>query len=305
MNANQKKSKSTKNRGIGIQNATRTSGNVWEQFEEKDFYTTAEIILAVQSTVDMGNAVVISYPIPSNINGALQLSFFLFSRNKIDGFYHLMPPFTRIKSPINTYKEVEAINACPAKFNINAQSGESLGDINIVTRLRLFRDEVPCIDNVVRWRDELYLKMDQLLSIYPREPDTLNEIEKDTVTTYFELFVSLIQPPFLPAYRSLNPHFFDWLEAVLGYEVDPLLGPQNVATEYYVVDNIPVKLIPTMKGELEFFALNMQTGEFQRDMSYLPFFTTVSYDYIERVQHFTESQFDTYVSEVRKTISKQ
>jgi hypothetical protein len=291
-----------KNRSIGINNAIKVSGNVCDQFEEKDSYTTNEVVEAVENfTMDMGMKIVISYPIPITVNGALRLVFFLFIINSRG----LLPPFCRVESPVNTYHEIESIKAEPKEFNLNILPEESLGNLEVVHRNRPFRGELPYgRKGVPLWETYFYSKMDELRNIYPREPETLNESEKDTVTTYFELFVSLIQPPFLPAYRSLNPHFFDWLEAVLGYEVDPLLGPQNVATEYHAVDNIPVKLIPTRKGELEFFALNMQTGEFQRDMSYLPFFTAVSYDYIERVQHFTESQFDAYVSEVRKTISK-
>jgi hypothetical protein len=99
--------------------------------------------------------------------------------------------------------------------------------------------------------------------------------EREIVSTYLELFISLIQPSYLPAYKSLNPHFFEWLEAVVGYAVDPLLGPENVAHEYHAVDGVPVKLVPAKEGRLEAFVMNMSTGEFERDISYFTYFISL------------------------------
>ena len=227
----------------------------------------------------------------------------LFRSNRIDGIHHLMAPFLKVESPTNTYKKVQLIKAEPKDFNLNLQSRKSLGVLSIVHRVRPLRREfLYGIDDVKSWITQLHSKLDEIRKIYPRAPEMLTEAEKETVTTYLELFVSLIQPPFLPAYRSLNPHFFDWLESVLGYEVDPLLGPQNTVIEHHVVDGVPVRLVQTTAAELKFYAMNMQTGKFTLDMSYLSLFIIPSHDSRERVQRFTEEQFNQYVNELRDKI---
>ena len=293
-------------RGIGIRHLIPIVCDTWSKFEEKDLYTTAEITEAVRSATSDAGALVaapISYPVPIILNEEPHLRFFIYVSNRIDGVYHLMAPFYKVESPINTYKEVKLTKAEPQDFNLNVQPRGSLGVSKIVNRVRSFRGELPYgYDKVSSWTTQLYSTVDEILQIYPRSSETLTEGEKDIVSTYFELFVSLIQPPFLPAYRSLNPHFFDWLESVLGYEVDPLLGPQNTVIEHHVVDGVPVRLVQTTAAELKFYAMNMQTGKFTLDMSYLSLFIIPSHDSRERVQRFTEEQFNQYVNELRDKI---
>jgi hypothetical protein len=49
----------------------------------------------------------------------------------------------------------------------------------------------------------------------------------------------------------------------------PPSKPPLPETEFYAVNDRPVKLVPTPEGGLDVLALNMRTGEFERDMSCL------------------------------------
>jgi hypothetical protein len=299
------RNKSKKNNFSGLQKATRIniSDNPWDVFEEKDLYSTTEIISAIHVTLNLGMSIVISCPIPVQINEKLYLRFFLFTYKKVNDSTdkHLKSPYCKIQSPIDTYRKVEMTLAEPKDFNLNIKPDESMGNFSIVCRYRPFRGQLSSKE-VRSWQSQLYSKMDEILQIYPCDPNTLNNQERETVSTYLELFISLIHPPYLPAYKSLNPHFFEWLEAVVGYAVDPLLGPENVAHEYHAVDGIPVKLVPAKEGGLEAFVMNMKTGQFERDMSYLTYFIDYHPDFHERIEHFTEEQFKVFTEQVRQTI---
>jgi uncharacterized protein YjbI with pentapeptide repeats len=292
-----------------LKGATLAPKDPSEVFEEKDLYTTTEIIRAVRWAMDeagIGMAVKLSHPIPAIINEELYLRFFLFVISDLnkDRIPQICAPFALVQSPINTYKKVEIIRTESKSFNLDVEPMNSLGDVSIVNRSRPFRGELAILDNILRWETEFDSVMDEILKIYPRAPETLSDVEKDTVALYFDLLVTFIQQVLLPAYRFLNPHFFDWLEAVLGFEVDPLLGLQNAVCEFYSFDGIPVKLSPVKPGEYEVSAMDMETGELNRDMSYLEFFMTDKDREIKQVDCFTEDQFNQYVGEVRQKIRK-
>jgi hypothetical protein len=72
----------------------------------------------------------------------------------------------------------------------------------------------------------------------------------------------------------------------------------NELPEYYAVNDRPVKMIPTDEGGLDVLAMNLKTGEFERDMSYgHRIFGTSDID------QFTEAQFEDYVATLRQLIA--
>jgi hypothetical protein len=230
MKTDQQNNKKKKNQFI--RQATRSHPeDRWDEFEEKSFYTTAEIVKAVRILIatEMAMSTMLSWPIPLIIEGNRHLCFFLYNITGPSGERCLRAPFCKAISPINSYQQVQFEMLEPQSFNIDVPPHKSLGDPDIVRQHKSFRGAPPTGENITLWRDEILEVVEELSEIYIREPEQLTNFEKESVETYLGLFSSLIEQPFLPAYRSLNPHFFNWLEAVLGYEVDPLLGSTNVA----------------------------------------------------------------------------
>jgi hypothetical protein len=209
-----------------IRQATRANPeDRWDGFEDKVSYTTAEIVKAVKIHIatEMAMSTMLSRPIPLSIEGKMHLSFFLFN---ITGPYRercLRAPFCRALSPMDTYLKVQFEMAEPPSFNIIVSPRASLGDPEVICWHKSFKGAPPTGENITIWREQLLDIVDELLKVYPRDPEQLTDNEKELVKTYIELFGSLIEQPLLPAYRSLNPHFFDWLESVIGEKVDPLL----------------------------------------------------------------------------------
>ena len=68
--------------------------------------------------------------------------------------------------------------------------------------------------------------------------------------------------------------------------------------EYYTVNDRPVKLLPTPDGGVDVLVMNLKTGEFERDIDYLPYGSDAWKD----IDKFSEEQFNKYVSELRHKI---
>ncbi len=114
--------------------------------------------------------------------------------------------------------------------------------------------------------------------LYSRSPRTLvgawllHETKKHAVD--LSLFERIPETGHFRFRYILRPGFAGTLvpRLVIGFE--PLVErarPVAVAAApgYYAVNERPVKLVPTPEGGLDVMALDMRTGEFVRDMSYL------------------------------------
>jgi hypothetical protein len=71
------------------------------------------------------------------------------------------------------------------------------------------------------------------------------------------------------------------------------------ATEFFTVNDRPVKLVPTSEGGLDVQALDMRTGEFERDMGYL----TRCIAGEGEVDRLTEAEFDLRVRDIRARLA--
>ncbi len=225
METNHQKTKKKKKNQFIRQATPVNPEDCWNEFEDKTSYTTAEIAKAVRISInyDMPMSTKPSWPIPLRKEGKTYLCFFLYNVTGPAKERCLRAPFCKVLSPMDTYRQIQFEMAEPEDFRIIVSPRASLGDPEVICWNKSFKGAPPTGENITLWREQLLDVVDELLKIYPRDPEQLTDTEKELVKTYVDLFGSLIEQPFLPAYRSLNSHFFDWLESVVGQKVDPLL----------------------------------------------------------------------------------
>ena len=72
-------------------------------------------------------------------------------------------------------------------------------------------------------------------------------------------------------------------------------------SEYYTVNDRPVKIVPTSNRSKRVLVMNLRTGEFEPDMSYL----SRCYNPEQDVDRLSERMFDRYVSELRNRINQE
>lgn len=77
--------------------------------------------------------------------------------------------------------------------------------------------------------------------------------------------------------------------------------PKFPESEYYTVNDRPVKIVSTPNGGKRVLVMNLYTGEFEPDMSYL----SRCYNPEQDVDRFSATMFDQYVKELRDTIKKK
>ena len=71
--------------------------------------------------------------------------------------------------------------------------------------------------------------------------------------------------------------------------------------EYYTVNDRPVKIVSTSDGGRRVLVMNLYTGEFEPDMSYL----SRCYNPEQDVDRLSVAMFEKYVAELRDTIRKK
>ena len=71
--------------------------------------------------------------------------------------------------------------------------------------------------------------------------------------------------------------------------------------EYYTVNDRPVKLVSTLDGGRRVLVMNLHTGEFESDMSYL----SRCYNPEQDVDLLSATMFEQYVSELKQEIDKK
>ncbi len=69
---------------------------------------------------------------------------------------------------------------------------------------------------------------------------------------------------------------------------------QSDLTRYYAVNDRPVKMVATLDNGMDVLALNMRTGEFERDMGYL----TKVYDPFADVDILNKEEFEARVASI-------
>ena len=64
-------------------------------------------------------------------------------------------------------------------------------------------------------RAELYQLIDEIIQFYLKPHPELSEVEKEHARRFHALFHRMAIVLLLPAYRSLNPDFFTWLDQIV------------------------------------------------------------------------------------------
>lgn len=71
--------------------------------------------------------------------------------------------------------------------------------------------------------------------------------------------------------------------------------------EYYTVNDRPVKMLPTADGGRKVLVMNLHTGEFESDMSYL----SRCYNPEQDVEQLSAKTFERYIRELRLRINEK
>lgn len=71
--------------------------------------------------------------------------------------------------------------------------------------------------------------------------------------------------------------------------------------EYYAVNDRPVKIVSTIDGGKEVLVMDLQTGKFKPDMSYL----SRCYNPEQDVDRLSQIAFEQYVMELKRRIEEE
>ena len=71
--------------------------------------------------------------------------------------------------------------------------------------------------------------------------------------------------------------------------------------EYYTVNDRPVKMLSTANGGKKVLVLNLHTGEFEADLSYL----SRCYNPEQDVDRLSKTVFESYVAQLKREIDKK
>ena len=72
-------------------------------------------------------------------------------------------------------------------------------------------------------------------------------------------------------------------------------------TEYYTVNDRPVKIVSTIDGGRKVLVMDLQTGKFKPDMSYL----SRCYNPEQDVDRLSKTAFEQYVIELKRRIDQK
>lgn len=145
----------------------------------------------------------LSLPTLSTKSTHTYIEFFFYSVGSPIDNRQIWPPYYRVISPLNEPENIEYQPIQPNELGIAISPDEPLG--------------AEILDNQTRDEYEaqlktLYILTDQLTEIYPKALETQSETERQIIEDFRQHFHQIIQQPLLPAYKALNPEFFQWLE---------------------------------------------------------------------------------------------
>ncbi len=182
-------------------------------------YTTEQIIRAVeqhpQRWQDVTRESALSLPVPVLSDGQAGLAFFWYPvggpiQNRTVGV-----PTHRVQAGLSQLDGITFLPTGSAEMGLGIGSGQPLGKPTI-------GGGIPPVE-MKQVRGDLYRATDQMLEIYARTATAPNaypdEAERAAMAAYRAAFRRLAVVVLLPAYRALSPHFFAWMDAVLGPEL--------------------------------------------------------------------------------------
>jgi hypothetical protein len=139
-------------------------------------------------------------------DGKIFVEFYFYpSGGPIDN-RQIWPPYYRAISQIDSEYRIDLIPIDPQELG-SISTEQPLGSGYLPTRSR---------DEYDAQLKSLYTQFEQLIDFYPQLGLAISTTEKQVVTEFHSLFYSLAIESLIPAYKVLNPFFFDWIDATKG-----------------------------------------------------------------------------------------
>jgi hypothetical protein len=145
---------------------------------------------------------VLSLPTLTTQNNQTHVEFFFYPVGGPIDNRQVWAPYYRVTSSVNAPYDIQYQPIQPDELN-NIPTESPLGDGNLKISSRAEYDAQ---------LHTLYTLTGQLIGLYPKPVETLNETEQQAIADYRQHFNQLVQQPVLPAYLALNPTFFHWLD---------------------------------------------------------------------------------------------
>jgi hypothetical protein len=188
-----------------------------------DTNTTAGVIEAINSQKygcqnTIFSKAVISSPVPVKKGDKFLLSFFMYLKPGSFNNIKILPPICRIEVELGQAEDtIKFISIEPQELNINVSPMTELGSVFKSFPLSINEeDEDKKYQEFHQKKDRFNESMDDLMGIYPKPTENLTEEEKNTVKFYKDYLYSKEEIEFLlPAYKALNPHFFEWIDSAI------------------------------------------------------------------------------------------
>ncbi len=178
--------------------------------------STQQAVDAIQATPYRSNTLPLeaaaSLPIPLLENGQVVLAFFWCSFGGPILNRTVSAPYCRTIADPAHLEDIRFQSVHPRDFGINIPQVASLGKPTIGGSISSAE--------MKQVRADFYQATDTIRVLYARmatSPNTFpSENERAKLLAYRSQFHRLAIVVLLPAYRALSPHFFAWLDAVLG-----------------------------------------------------------------------------------------
>ena len=179
-------------------------------------YITEQVIQAVEQHPQRWKNVTresaLSLPVPLWHEGQEGLAFFWYPVGGPIQSRTIMAPTYRVQASLHQLDDITFVPIGPTDLGLDVASGQPLGKPTI-------GGGIPHAE-MKQVRADFYQATDRIMAIYARTATTPNafpdEAERTEMAAYRKTFRRLAVVVLLPAYRALSPHFFAWMDVVLG-----------------------------------------------------------------------------------------
>jgi hypothetical protein len=176
-----------------------------------NFHRTIDLIEAVDSHPDRWEnfalETALSLPVPLVRDGTYSLVFFIYPVGGPITNRLIRPPVARVNASATERDQIQFILVTPQEMRLDVEPGTALERMEPVPRAT----GAASYDNLMA---QLCVTVDDLLVMYPKAAESLSESDKHNAQTYQNLLEKMAQRSLIPAYKALNPDFFDWLDSV-------------------------------------------------------------------------------------------
>jgi hypothetical protein len=182
-----------------------------KSIQPSNFYRTIDIIEAVDSHPDRwGNfplETALSLPVPLVQDGKYSVVFFIYPVGGPITNRLIRSPIAGVIASATELDQIQFIPVTPQQMGLDVEPGAALERMEPTLR----GEGAESYDNLMA---QLCATVDHLLLVLPKAVGLLSESDKQNAQTYQNLLEKMAQHSLIPAYKALNPHFFDWLDSM-------------------------------------------------------------------------------------------